>query len=418
MADPARRLLERLAWLAPEPVPEFLLDVPIPENGGGDLCEALADLAAYSLATRDPEEPRFLVHGLVQDVTRRSLDVAATQQRLTEALGWINTAFDGDPSDARSWPRLDPLAPHAQNVTHYGDAAGIVEPTASLMNQIGMLFDARSLPAQAEPLYRRALAIDEASYGPEHPDVARDLNNLAELLRATNRLADAEPLYRRARAINEATFGPDHPKVATCLNNLALLLVDTGRTVEAEPLLRQALTIAEASFGPYHATVAIRLNNLAGLLWATNRLTAAEPLMCRALAIDEATFGPDHPNMAVRLNNLGGFLRYSSRVAEAEPLYRRALAIDEASFGPNHPNVAIRLNNLAELLGAMNRLAEAEPLMRRHLAIFVDFERKAGHPHPHRERAIANYGGLLAEMGKSEAEIIAAIAALTGQGGE
>jgi hypothetical protein len=32
---------------------------------------------------------------------------------------------------------------------------------------------------EAEPLYRRALAIDEASLGPAHPDVATDLNNLA-----------------------------------------------------------------------------------------------------------------------------------------------------------------------------------------------------------------------------------------------
>ncbi len=35
---------------------------------------------------------------------------------------------------------------------------------------------------------KRALAIDEKSYGPDHPDVARDLNNLAQLLQATNRL--------------------------------------------------------------------------------------------------------------------------------------------------------------------------------------------------------------------------------------
>jgi tetratricopeptide (TPR) repeat protein len=180
---------------------------------------------------------------------------------------------------------------------------------------------------------------------------------------------------------------------------------------------RQALTIAEASFGPDHPTVAIRLNNLAGLLWATNRLAEAEPLMRRALAIDEASLGPDHPNVAVCLNNLAGFLRFSGRVAEAEPLYRRALAIDEASFGPDHPNVAIRLNNLAELLGAIARLAEAEPLMRRHLAIFIDFERKNGHPHPYRDQAIANYTALLAAMGKNEAEVKAAIASLTGEGG-
>jgi tetratricopeptide (TPR) repeat protein len=417
LADPARHLLERLAWLAPEPVPEFLLDVRIAEDEGGDLYEALADLAAYSLATRDPEEPRFLVHGLVQDVTRRSLDAAAAQQRVAEALGWMNAAFYGDPQDVRTWPRLDPLAPHAQSVTRHADVAGIAEPTVRLMNEVGRLFHGKSRHAQAEPLFRRVLTIDEASLGPHHPDVARDLNNLAELLRATNRLAEAEPLYRRAIAINEAAFGPDHPDVATSLNNLALLLADSGRTVEAEPLLRQALTIAEASFGSDHPTVALRLNNLAGLLWATNRLAEAEPLMRRALAIDEASLGPHHPNVAVRLNNLAGFLRFSSRVAQAEPLYRRALAIDEASFGPDHPNVAIRLNNLAELLGAIDQLSEAEPLMRRHLAIFIDFERSNRHPHPHHDQAVTNYGRLLAAMGKSEEEIEAAIASVTGRDG-
>ena len=58
---------------------------------------------------------------------------------------------------------------------------------------------------------RRALAIDEASYGPDHPNVAIDLNNLASLLWATNRLGEAEPLMRRALAIDEASYGPDHP---------------------------------------------------------------------------------------------------------------------------------------------------------------------------------------------------------------
>jgi hypothetical protein len=48
---------------------------------------------------------------------------------------------------------------------------------------------------------RRALAIDEKSLGPEHPDVATDLNNLAQLLKHTTRLAEAEPLMRRALLI-------------------------------------------------------------------------------------------------------------------------------------------------------------------------------------------------------------------------
>ena len=42
----------------------------------------------------------------------------------------------------------------------------------------------------------------------------RDLNNLAQLLQDTNRLAEAEPLMRRALAIDEKSYGADHPQVA------------------------------------------------------------------------------------------------------------------------------------------------------------------------------------------------------------
>jgi tetratricopeptide (TPR) repeat protein len=89
----------------------------------------------------------------------------------------------------------------------------------------------------------RALAIDEASFGPEHPNVATDLNNLAQLLYATNRLAQAEPLMRRALAIDENSYGPEHPNVAVRLNNLARLLQATNRLAEAEPLMRRSIAI-------------------------------------------------------------------------------------------------------------------------------------------------------------------------------
>ena len=42
----------------------------------------------------------------------------------------------------------------------------------------------------AEPLYERALAIYEKALGPEHPDTANSLNNLAALYRKQGR--DAE----------------------------------------------------------------------------------------------------------------------------------------------------------------------------------------------------------------------------------
>src|SRR5271165_2908847 len=416
LTEIGRHLLERLAFLAPDPVPMFLLDVAVPDAEAEDLHEALTDLTAVSLVAQEAEEERVSVHRLVQDVTRRSLDATQSRQRVTETLAWVDAAFSGNPQDVRTWPRLDPLAPHALSATQWADRAEIAEPTAGLMCQLGRLFHTKSLHARAEPLYRRALAMAEASLGPDHRNVATDLHNLALLLRDTNRLAEADPLYRRALAIDEASFGPDHPTVAIRLNNLAVLLWDTNRLAEAEPLYRRALTIAEAGFGPGHPAVAQYLNNLAALLRATDRPAEAEPLYRRALAIDEASLGPDHPTVAVRLKNLARLLQATNRMADAEPLYRRALAIDEASLGPHHPAVATLLRNLARLLQATDRLAEAEPLMSRMVAIFVDFERKTGHRHPLRDGAFDNYAGLLAAMGKGEAEIRAAIAGVTAAG--
>ena len=55
--------------------------------------------------------------------------------------------------------------------------------------------------------------------------------------------------------------------------------------------------------------------------------------------------------------------------------------------------------------------------MRRALGIFLAFQRCTGHVHPHHDAAIANYRGLLAAMGKSEAEIDAELAALWREAG-
>jgi tetratricopeptide (TPR) repeat protein len=248
---------------------------------------------------------------------------------------------------------------------------------------------------EAEPLLRDCQRLRESKSGPNSPDLAEVLNNLALLLYATNRMAEAEPLYRRALVIDEQSYGPDDPSVATHLNNLALLRRATNRMAEAEPLFRRALAIYKRSYGPDHPRVALNLNNLATVLEATNRMAEAEPLYRRALTIDERSFGPDYPDVARELNNVAWLLKATNRMAEAEPLFRRALVIDERSYGPDHPQVAIRLNNLATLLKDTNRVPAAEPLMARAVRVFSQFQRSTGHEHPRLLDAIGNYRQLL-----------------------
>ena len=69
-------------------------------------------------------------------------------------------------------------------------------------------------------------AVKEAeAFGPQDPRLATSLNNLAELYRLQGKFVDAEPLYKRSLAIREKSLGPEHPRVAGSLNNLAGLVV-------------------------------------------------------------------------------------------------------------------------------------------------------------------------------------------------
>ena len=60
-------------------------------------------------------------------------------------------------------------------------------------------------------MYQRALAIDETSLPPDHPDLAIDLNNLAELYHSQGRYSEAEPLYIKGLRILRQKLGENHP---------------------------------------------------------------------------------------------------------------------------------------------------------------------------------------------------------------
>ncbi len=319
LSPAAVRLLQRLAWLAPEPVPESLLGVRLGDGDGvADGFEAVVELAALSLVRRDECLPQFTVHRLMQEVTRLGMDAGVAKAVLGEALAWVNAGFVGDPPDVRDWPRLDPLLAHARAVADAAEGKGDPGTVSRLLNDAASLLQAKARWAEAEPLMRRALGIDEASYGPEHPKVAVCLNNLAALLKITNRLEEAEPLMRRALGIDEASYGSEHPKVAIRLNNLAQLLKATLRLEEAEPLMRRALGIDEARYGPDHPDVAIDLNNLAQLLQDTNRREVAEPLLRRSCLVMALSLGSEHPSAGTVRGNYIHLLKALGRNAAQE----------------------------------------------------------------------------------------------------
>jgi CHAT domain-containing protein/tetratricopeptide (TPR) repeat protein len=250
---------------------------------------------------------------------------------------------------------------------------------AASLNNLALLYDQQGRSVDAEPLYKKALAIWEKTLGPDHPDVATSLNNLALLYDAQGRYAEAEPLYRRSLVIREKILAPDDPDITYPLNNLAVLYKKQGRYVDAEPLYKKALTIFEKAHGPEHPDVATALNNLAALYDSEGRYADAEPFLKRSLAIFEKVLGPEHPNVATALNNLAALYDSEGRYSDAELLHKRSLAIREKALGPEHPDVATSLSNLGTLYNSQGRYADAEPFYKRSLAII---EKALGPEHP------------------------------------
>jgi len=391
-ASPASSaLLQLSAFFAPDAIPyELILEgasqlgeplaSALASSPGGDfrLIELLTRLARHSLVRRDPEVRTYSVHRLVQAVLLDELTAATRKDLAERAVKALNQTFPD--VHYANWPRCERLVSHALAARGWIESEDLLVPAAAqLLNQAGYYLYVRARYAEAEPLYRRALAIDEAVLGPGRLETALILNNLAVWLRIRGSYKKGEELCRRALAIREAVLGPDHPDTAISLINLALLLQAQGQYAEAERLLRRALAIREKA--PNHPDTAQSLNDLAILLQVRGRYGEAEPLYRRALAIWEMdpTVGPDHPDTARGLDSLAYLHRAQGRLGEAEPLYRRALAIRKKALGPNHPDTLTTLHHIAHWTGEVGDARTALQLCRE---LLPDRQRVLGLDHP------------------------------------
>ena len=364
--DPgAVRLLWVLAHYAPDSIPRIIVGGADP---GEDIDAQLSLLASYSMITLTPQA--ISLHRLVQAVilSQQPNTTGDAPDPATTALDWLNQAIPDHPgNNVAGWPLLRALVPHVDHLTTcYPPSGDQPEQLGRVHNEFGMFHQAQGDYQRALALRESALRICQAKLGPDHPNMAVALGNLADTYRALGRAAEALPLLERALRIIEAALGPDHPDVAVALGNLAGTYRALGRAAEALPLFERALRITEAALGPDHPDVAVALGNRGSAYRDLGRAAEALPLFERALRITEAALGPDHPNMAVALGNLAGAYRALGRAAEALPLDQRAAQIAEAKFNVQANQLAFdRLRNqdpAAAELAAICAFLAPEPI--------------------------------------------------------
>jgi tetratricopeptide (TPR) repeat protein len=223
----AEALMAYLAQCAPERIPMTLVEGTIDEEA--ERMKALAALAEVSLVRHDPFEdgtPAVTVHRLVQAVARaRSEANGSAKDAVGRLIARLVAIYPKQSRDWQSWPLCAHFTPHLlARRDACPDEASVFEGWPKLLNRTGNYFLGRAAYPQALPLLRDALAIHEKAFGPEHPDTAESLNNLATLLLDQGDFAGAQPLFERALAIREKALGPEHPDTAQTLSNLGALL--------------------------------------------------------------------------------------------------------------------------------------------------------------------------------------------------
>ncbi len=201
----------------------------------------------------------------------------------------------------------------------------------------------------AKDYYEQALASDLKSFGEDHPNVARDRNNLGEAWRQLGHYQKAIGYYEQALASDLKTFGEDHPRVAIDRNNLGEAWRQLGQLQKAIGYYEQALASDLKSFGEEHSNVATYRNNL-GSAWASlGEYQKAIGYYEQALASDLKSFGEDHSNVAGDRSSLGVAWVSLGDYQKAIGYYEQALKSFEKTLGASHPSTKAVKDNLQQL---------------------------------------------------------------------
>ncbi len=442
-------LIKLCSFLGPNIIPSFLfsfakdeLTEPLHSVVDDDLfwADTIGAIARYSLCQTFRNDAVIILtfHRLVQAATRRKM---SKEEKTHFSNIVLRLLFHDAPGEiARTpedWPWWYVFLQHvlfaveqtADFATEKGTAAWLLTRAATYLKTHGR-------PAEARPLFERALAIAEVEFGKKSPRVAEILDDLSETLAELGEVQKAMDVMTQCLTIVNEAFEPqslqsilynisyarrlqsagnlqESRRVADkCLARieadsdtlssqlrpalmvLASVLFDLGEVRRASLMIERALRLdAEES----EVDVAIMLNNLAAALLRDGDDERAAEFLTQSLYITQNIYGPNHPDVAATLNNLAVLKRDQHDFTTAKELLERALRITEESFGTQSSASLSVLNNLAAVTRASGDSDEAEILYTR----AVEIGRKVyGPSHPDLGKIVSNLSVALMDAGK------------------
>lgn len=188
---------------------------------------------------------------------------------------------------------------------------------------LGQVYLGANRLSEARIEYQEALRLRMKRQGELHPRTIQDLNQLGAIAYLANDSVAAERYWVRQLPLAEKVLGPDHPEVAVTLNNIARIRVEQARYQAAIPLLRRALSIQATQRTEANQELVFPLYNLALALRSTGEPGEARRLLERDLVIAKAHKHRNLPPILVELADLacheGNSGRAINLLSQAKP---------------------------------------------------------------------------------------------------
>ncbi|HEY0151397.1 MAG TPA: tetratricopeptide repeat protein [Longimicrobium sp.] len=388
-----------LAWLAPEPVPDELL-----EKIGADVFSPSTRAALISRSFVAPEKasrvPVFgVMHPLLAEFLRaQTVDPAAEMERIVVAL--LQVMAPERIREPRDWPLMNLCLPHAEEVFARAgaewEASSLPEPLLWLGLMIGSLLEEQGFGSRAEAMKRQVVEAARHSLGEEHRTTLLSMASLAYSLWSRGDLAGARTLEERVLESRRLVLGEEHPDTLGSISNLAVTLYAQGDLNGARVLQERVLEARRRVLGDEHPDTLTSMNNLASTLRQQGDLSAARMLQERVLAASSRTLGEDHARALISSSNLAGVLAELGDLSGARQLQEQVLETFIRTRGVESPDTLTAMSNLATTLMGLGDVTGAQRLQEQVLEVR---RRVLGEEHPDTLTSMHNLASTLLDLG-------------------
>ncbi|MGE0870128.1 MAG: tetratricopeptide repeat protein [Kofleriaceae bacterium] len=316
------------------------------------LVVADSDRSAFAEAQRSVTHANAVIAGLGNDQELAS-ELAYHEGVLRWREGKLKEAGDG----------LEELI--ARRSKLYGDHdARVAEPLVTL----AAVFASRKQYDEAQAALDRALAIQRAALGEQHPAIGKTYHVLAQLQMRIGKLDEALASQQRSYDLLVAGYGELHRDVALSVALMAQAYLFNSKFDLAIPPAKRAVELMTAIGGEDSADTAVTLETLAATFSRAGKPADALAAHQRVLAIRMRTLGQDHLGTTQAQVNVAMALRLDKRCEEALPLLHAAVEARTKLLGADHSDVVGIGHTIGDCYTDLGREAEALPWLERVLA--------------------------------------------------